>query len=355
MKKHNIIQVIVISLLIISLLPATIFAQRKYAPYNFYPQEYSEYTANNWQEMRQILDGFLAYETAGQIRESEKPHEARFILSRMVDIDWGNLQQGEIATYLKNFVETLLEGKGFLPELSLVEVSRGLSKYDPVFLPQRTIWALFMIDEDAGCRLIEETWTKFASQTGEYADNLRFFTLWTMENNYKSNQVINCIEEIEKIADGELSTDDINQIDKIKIKHKLSTMQDQSGAWDFLWDQSGTSSASEVLTTSNKQEWYDYVLYMKDVYGEPDVNVLIGKVENTTNVAKKYVFMFGTCFLLNTALSQSANEESKVQAIKAKKLAEDLYRENLVEVIGGQESNDFLDVTLESMKSLMDK
>ncbi len=333
-----------------------VYAQGKTMPYDYYPDEYKSLNAEDWQKMKLILDRFLAYETIEQIRELEKPNEARFILTRMASIDWESQQKEEIVAYLNNFIETLLQGRSFIPDISRINLTRDIPKYDPVYLPKRAIWAMFFIDNNSGCKFIEELWrTLLTTESNDYINNLRYFTLWTLEKKYDSKQVDICLQEIEKIPAKKLNSAELKKIEETTIKYNLSQIKKQSDAWDFLWDQSETKTSEDVLTHRNHHIWYDNISFMKEVFKEPDISILLDMSQNTTTASKKYILLFNACFLINTALSTSPDVDSYGMAERAKKLTDDFYEENMTELIIEQATYDFLKDAIESMNGLMNK
>ncbi len=330
--------------------------QAKEPPFHYYPEEYARLRAGNWVEIRVKLDHFLDFTNPDTLSKIKNPGEAGFLMARTAVIDWSPTEKQEVISYLKNFSFRILPGKSFIRDFQNLDLSGVRSINHPLFLPHRAIWTLLQLDPEAAGLYIQSLFKNtFINNGNDYLMRIRAYTIWSMTEKYKSNKVVACLEMAGKMPEITFSPYEKEEVEIIMFKHWLFKLNGQKTAWEYLWEHSGIMETADVFTRKNQFAWYKNILYMQDIYGEADLSALFGILEKTTSPAKRYIFLYTTCFALNAKLSKSQTVVNLELVERTNKMVENLYRDNLPDVSAGPQNSDILAKTSEVMKKYLEK
>lgn len=347
---------LLIGVTVVAMSLAEVYA--KEPPIDWYPEEYEKMTAQDWPRMKQTLEKVLKSDNIDELRVSELNRQARYTLSMLASIQWNETQKKEVVAYLKHFVESVLQGKGYIKNVHEVDFSnvRPMSRSDPIYLPERAIWAMLSVDVEAGCDTIEHLWQVFIRYPENvYYREIRLSILRFLEARHKSTRVFACLERIKSLSGDKLKPDESKRIKRFFLKQKLLEIGDQSKAWEYLWDRSKTNTLAETITSNQGWIWYHNILHMKEVYHELDISVPIAIASKSLSPHKKYVFLYCACGLMNTKLSLSPTGAHRKLIERLINEVEAFYKEVGQEITRRQEGRDYLKLAFDSIKAKLEK
>jgi len=141
-------------------------------------------------------------------------------------------------------------------------------------------------------------------------------------------------------------------MERLKLQGRLFALKDQVKAWELLWDTGNVDTLTDALAKSQRYKWHRNVRLMGKIYRKPDISVPIKIALSETDLAKKYVFLYWSCFLMNGGISSSEGEVDK-------KLVEAFFEETkriyhtplFLQAMGNKDSVDFLKSTTASLKT----
>jgi len=347
---------LLIGVTVVAMSLAEVYA--KEPPIDWYPEEYGKMTAQDWPRMKQTLEKVLKSDNIDELRVSELNRQARYMLSMLASIQWNETQKKEVVAYLKHFVESVLQGKGYIKNVHEVDFSnvRPMSRSDPIYLPERAIWAMLSVDVEAGCDTIEHLWQVFIRYPENvYYREIRLSILRFLEARHKSSRIFACLERIKSLSGDKLKPDESKRIKRFFLKQKLLEIGDQSKAWEYLWDRSKTNTLAETITSNQGWIWYHNILHMKEVYHELDISVPMAIASKSLSPHKKYVFLYCACGLMNTKLSLSPTGAHRKLIERLINEVEAFYKEVGQEITRHQESRDYLKLAFDSIKAKLEE
>jgi hypothetical protein len=336
------------------LTPAQAGAGEKSVPLDYYPEQYKTITADDWSRARQVLDGTLAFEDETALRNADAGIQAWFVLARLEDIEWPDSKKKEAGNYLKGYVQGILQGKGFIKDFRNLELpDKTFLRFDPIFLPHKAIWVMFALDEQLACETAKQSLGDASRCSGSpYCRSLHSAILWTMEKKYRSDRVFDCLRAIQKDFRATAGPDD-ERVESFLLKRELFKLNDEAKAWNSLWEKFHRSHQGGVLTSRVQWIWYRNMLLMMDVYPEPDVSVLLDMAERTPDFSRKYVFLYGATFLINSKTSLAPRKVDAKEKARLKRLVAELYErknEKGGEASASGDEYDFLKAAFESVR-----
>lgn len=307
MKKHLFFSAI-IALLLSSCLEGQV--HHKDLPWDFYPPEYEQLGPADWPQMMQTLNIALAGTDLDSLRRnSDLRMQVSFTLARTAKINWDGGRRPAVSAYLQRFYQTLSGGGGYLRTIPEEQVAEGLfPNSDLIYAPHKALWALLFVDEDAACRLIEERWaSSYQAPERNYHRFWRAVLLDGMQEKFASARVAACIERLAELSQENASPREQRRLQQFRLKHVFHLLNDERQAWGYLLQQSPLPQGlASVRTAEVAVRWYDQLLAMRAVFGQPDFSIPLELAGSRSNPVEQYLLLYSSCFLLNNRIFRQA-------------------------------------------------
>jgi len=337
--------------------PVTDIYGQKERPYNYYPKEYDNLTSENWKEMKVRLDNFLNLQSTDTFSKMENPSDARFLLTRMAYISWDSTYKTEVITYLGNFAQTMLEEKSFIKNFSAIDMSVRRPLNSPLFMPHRAVWTVIQLDENAACTLVRSLFRNiFSMQNNSYLIRIREMISVSLSEKYKSDSIIVCLKQIGNMPNIILTKNEQEIIADAILKHDIYVEDDQRNAWQTVWEKIVQKDLQDIIIKSNQIIFNRNIAFMKEIYGDLDIPILLGLSEQTTVLAKQYFFLYNACYIMNGQLSLPETAMDRTLTDRLVRDVQNLYEnEALAGAIREQQGIDFLNETFTVTKKHLEK
>lgn len=320
-----------------------------------YPESFARLSAQDWPQMKFILDNVLKSDDWESLVKSRNSVEALFTIRRIGDLQWKADNKKEVITYLQDLTEVLMGKKGFLVDPDGVDAKLLIREPDlRISLLEATMTSLLSIDDKAGCSHIQKVWTACINKPkNEYYLSVREVSLRSMLRRWRKATILECTKSIEHAAGKELRPVENDLISQIHLHIALGQLQNQRKAWEYLANTSGSVSLDDVLTHNMQYSLYSNMLAMKEVYKDLDPRIPYQLAVQASEISQKYRFAYYASWAMNSVLSSGAvSSDQKQLAEQVVTLADEVCREARVsKVTGNGRSYDFLKMAAASIQN----
>ncbi|MFQ5582826.1 MAG: hypothetical protein ACE5GL_00130 [Calditrichia bacterium] len=319
---------------------------RKDIPWDYYPELYGKLSAADWPRLKQTLDSALTNLDIENIRLSALRINCSYTFARIASIEWNAAQKVEVGQYLKDFYETLIQGRGYITAIPDLRVEqRHFPLSDPLFYPMKALWTLLFVDDEVASQIIESQWQQFLQAPERaYYRMFRRILLTGIHHRYASARIAQCLQTIQKQSAGQLIKDEEIRMENFTHKRTIFLLNDQRDAWNYLLNAPGTPDSPDSLGSKQVlHRWYRYNLLMRDVFQEVDRAIILDVVGQNAAPVKQYLLLYSACFHTNTKIYQEpVTLRDRALAARLDSLITAAYRRLPATVFTGQEQNDYL-------------
>lgn len=290
-------------------------AVAKDLPADSYPPEYEAITQSKWPEVQATLQRFLSARSMDEFAQLQTDKEARFLLARVSKIQWDDKMREDVTRFLGEFAITILSGKSFLPEpcnpkTALVE--RPGMEGGPAALPRIAIQSMLSVDSSLSAEIIPNVWQlTVAKQCSDYCQGLRLFVLAQLDRHFRNAAIVNCVTRISQMQGDALMPEELELVARFRMKVELSRIPDQKEGWNIVWRRTEEDRVFAASKSAESFVWFRNLLDVRIVYGNLDPRILFSIASEADDVVKKYLFLYCTCFALNSILTPPLTKDDK--------------------------------------------
>lgn len=315
-----------------------------------YFSNYKDLDASSLNYIKQNLYKTVNYKNIDSLLKNEMEDVKMFskgwcLLMRMADIDWLD-KKHEVIDLLHDFSQQILSGSSYLTLTDLDKYQgEGVSRTHPAFFPFYSYWVMMQIDPDYSLKYVSEMVESENAILGsnKYHKEFKRTLFYFLLKYYKSEKVLRfCRENSEKCG-----IEDSSILVELKKRHEAYNLKDEGLVWDYLIK----ADAVSPITSKSVSEWYQNLIFLREIYPNQDFNIFLKKTETSKNYEDTYYLLYSLCFALNGKFSYEMRPLAvKSDAIKAIELVDKYYVEHGAKLKFANDYDDKLKSSCGSLK-----